>query len=98
MGTPVTRLIVVSRLTTCAACANAASTASLSPASESTQRLEALAGQSTGAADDSASLDVATAASGSQTSSICSPASIAWARVPATTRATGSPTYRTASI
>src|SRR5881628_272339 len=97
IGTPVTRLMRVTSVTTCAARANAVAVAAASPAVVSTATFDAHASQTATAPAAIASVDATTAGSGSQSTTTRSAPSRAASAVSATTIATGSPTKRTRS-
>ena len=84
--------------TTCAAVANAASTAAASPQRQSMQTLPGTSAEISGAPEASALAAVVTAGSGAILHHHTSAASSACARVSATTTAIGSPTWRTLSL
>ena len=84
--------------TTWRAPANAASVASLLPMASVKQTLPVQSGQIFGAPSRAASSTVTTADSGSYSTSTRAAASRAAAAVPATTKATRSPTWRTVSV
>jgi carbon-monoxide dehydrogenase large subunit len=85
-------LYLIESLIDRAARANAASTAAASPSSQSRAMLPGASGQSCGASLDNARVTSDTAGSWLYATATASAASRAWARLSATTRATGSPT------